>query len=73
MLEVLPGKVYDKHLMTNNQPLTLIYCMESEKSTYRQISHISLTKSQNFDVSRLVLQLSLPNQSKPGVKSRMKM
>ena len=31
------------------------------------------TKSQNFKNSRLVLQLSLPNALKPGVKSRMKM
>ena len=31
------------------------------------------TKSQNLDVSRLVLQLSLSNPLKPGVKSRMKM
>ena len=29
--------------------------------------------SQNSTDSRLVLQLSLPNQLKPGVKSRMKM
>ena len=36
-------------------------------------SNISHTKSQNLDVSRLVLQLSLSNPLKPGVKSRMKM
>ena len=41
--------------------------------TYRKISNISRTKSQNLNVSRLVLQLSLPNPMKPGVKSRMKM
>ena len=40
---------------------------------YRQISNISRTKSQNLNVSRLVLQLPLPNPVKPGVKSRMKM
>ena len=28
---------------------------------------------QNLTVSRLVLQVSLPNPLKPGVKSRMKM
>ena len=39
---------------------------------YRQISNISRTKSQNLNVSRIVLQLSLPNPLKPGVKSRMK-
>ena len=42
-------------------------------SNYRQISYISRTKSQNLNVSRLVLQFSLHNQLKPGVKSRMKM
>ena len=40
---------------------------------YRKISNIKRTKSPNLDVSRLVLQLSLPNPMKPGVKSRMKM
>ena len=40
---------------------------------YHQTSNISHTKSQNLNVSRLVLQLSLPNPLKPGVKSRMKM
>ena len=40
---------------------------------YRPISNISRTKSQNLNVSRLVLQLSLRNRLKPGVKSRMKM
>ena len=40
---------------------------------YRQISNIRRTKSQNLNVSRLVLQLSLRSILKPGVKSRMKM
>ena len=40
---------------------------------YHQISNISGTKSQNLNVCRLVLQLSLHNLLKPGVKSRMKM
>ena len=39
---------------------------------YRQTSDISRTKSKNINVSRLVMQLSLPNPLKPGVKSRMK-
>ena len=38
-----------------------------------QISNISHTKSQNLNVSHLVLQLSLPNPLKPSVKWRMKM
>ena len=36
--------------------------------SYRQLSNISDTKSQNLNVSRLVLQLYLPNPLKPGVK-----
>ena len=40
--------------------------------TYRKISNIRRTKSQNLNVSRFVLQLSSPNPMKPGVKSRMK-
>ena len=40
---------------------------------YRKVSNISRTKSQNLIVSDLVLQLSLPNPLKLGVKSRMKM
>ena len=43
---------------------------------YHQISNIRHTKSQNFNVSSLVLQLSLPNDPnplKPGVKSGTKM
>ena len=40
---------------------------------YRQISNISRTEAQNLNVSRLVLQLSLPNLFTPGVKSTMKM
>ena len=37
-----------------------------------KISNVRGTKSQNLDNSHLVLQLSLPNPLKPGVKSRMK-
>ena len=50
-----------------------------DQVTWRQLisctvkSNISSTKSQNLNVCRLVLQLSLPNPMKPGVKSRMKM
>ena len=47
-----------------------MYCIHS---TCRQTSKISGIKSQNVDVSRFVLQLSLPNPLKPGVKSRMKL
>ena len=40
---------------------------------YRQTSKIKWAKSQNLNVSRLVLQLSLLIPLKPGVQSRMKM
>ena len=40
--------------------------------TYHQASNIIRTKYQKLNVSRLVLQLSLPNSLKPGVESRMK-
>ena len=40
---------------------------------YRQFSNVRGTQSQNINVSRLVLLLSLPNPLKPGVKLRMKM
>ena len=39
---------------------------------YRQTSNISGTKSQNWNVSRLVLQLFFANPLKPDVKSRIK-
>ena len=40
---------------------------------YPKICNIRRTKSQNFNVSRLVLQLYMPDHLKPRVKSRMKM
>ena len=39
---------------------------------FRQTANIRSTKSQNINVFRLVLQLSLPKPSKPVVQSRMK-
>ena len=42
-------------------------------SNYRQTSNLSGNKFQNWNFSHLILQLSLPNPLKPGVKSRMKM
>ena len=40
---------------------------------YRKVSNIRRTKSQYSNDSHLVLQSSLPNPLKPGVKLRMKM
>ena len=45
----------------------------SRYQIYCQTSKTGRTESQNLKVFRLVLQLSLPNPLKPGVKSRMKM
>ena len=42
-------------------------------SIYRQTSNIRRTQYKNLNVSRLVLQLCLPNPLKSGAKSRMKM
>ena len=39
---------------------------------YRKLSNIRRTKSQHLNDSRLILQMSLPNPLKPGVKLRMK-
>ena len=44
-----------------------------QRNAYRQTTNIKGTKQQNVNVCHLVLQSSLPNPSKPGVKSRMKM
>ena len=49
-----------------------IYTWVSARKTYRKTCSISCTKSHNLNVSNLVLQLSLFNPLKPGVKSRMK-
>ena len=43
------------------------------KWIYRKISDIRRATSPNLNTSRLVLQLSLSNPMKPGVKLRMKM
>ena len=44
----------------------------SATETYTMKPLFKTTKSQNLNVSRPVLQLSLPNPLKPGVKSKMK-
>ena len=41
--------------------------------TYRKVSNIRRTQNQNLNDSRLNMLWPLPNQLKPGVKSRMKM
>ena len=55
--------------------MTLIGLWSDVRIGLHQTSNTGIrhNKSQNLNVSRLVLQLSLPNPLKPGVKSRMKM
>ena len=55
-------------IIARNERLVIV-----SNTNYCKIYNISRTKSPNLNVSRLVLQLSLPNPMKPGVKSRMKM
>ena len=56
----------------DNRDLSMSMSLE-DGSTYRPISSIRCTKSHNLNVSHFVVQLSLSNPLKPGVKSRMKM
>ena len=73
---------YDKitHLKSSVEPLS-VFSSKCEhkistiyyKSKYRKISNIRRTQNQNLNDSRLIMQLHLPNPSKPVVKSRMKM
>ena len=53
--------------------ICIIQFIGNARNIYHQISNISSTKSQNLNVSHLVLQLSLCNILKPGVEWRMKM
>ena len=54
-------------------PNILSSAYSSAFSIYHKISNIRGTESPTSNVSRLVLQLSLANPMKPGVKSRMEM
>ena len=58
---ILPSNPRDMSVFSSS---TLIYC---------QFSNISHIQSQNINVSRVALQLSLPNPLKPYVKLRTKM
>ena len=53
---------------THHRRLPNYHPLLQRKNNYHQTSNISHTKSPNFNVSRLVLQLSLSNPLKPGVK-----
>ena len=56
-----------------HSPRQFVRVYAPESSYYHKISNIRRTKSPNLNVSSHVLPLSLPNPTKPGVKSRMKM
>ena len=60
-------------LQTRTKLITTNIMFSALEQTYRKISNIRRTKSQNLNVSGLVVQLSSPNPMKPGVQSRMKM
>ena len=55
-----------------NIPVSATEHNRTRSRIYHHTSNISRTKSQNLNISRIVLQLSLPNPLKPGVKPRMK-
>ena len=56
-----------------NNPTKSPMVWNARNTIYRKISNIRCAKSPNLNVSRPVLQLSLPDPMKPGVESRMKM
>ena len=60
-------------LHTDMTPVVGILPHVTQGPTNRKTSSISRTKSRNLNVSCLLLQWSLPNPLKPGVKLRMKM
>ena len=64
---ILPTVIPVSVLLAGKAVDALVVCI------YRKVSNIRRTKSQNLNDSCLVLQLSLPNRLKPGVKSIMKM
>ena len=68
------GLSYTANTVAGDDPRTHGAMASSDKIlTYRQTSNVTRTKSQNLNISRFVLQMSLPNPVKPGAKSKMKM
>ena len=60
-------------VLASNKDLAISNFYADSTVTTRKIYNIRRTRSPNLNVTRLVLQLSLPNQLKPGFKSIMKM
>ena len=67
------NEIFNKQFSRGRGTPDAIFVDGQLQEEYCKISKIMHTKSQNLNVSRLVLQLSLPSPLKPGVKSRMKM
>ena len=70
----LTGRFPHKGPVTRKMfPFENVFIYSIQSHEYRKISNIRRTQNQNLNDSRHVMQLPLPNPSKPGVKSRMKM
>ena len=69
----LETAVARKMLFHKRQGTTTKQSTTNPLHTYHQTSKISCTKSQNLYIFRLLLQLSLSNSLKPGVKLRVMM
>ena len=77
---VVKEKIFsiENHVFPLSQDMSVIVSAISPKGvweydSYHKTFSISRTKYQNLNVSCLLLQWSLPNPLKPGVKLRMKM
>ena len=68
--QLLLFQSFHNRTLCANSPVFQIF---EGQFTYRKVSNIRRTKSPILNDSRLVLQLSLPNPLKLGIKSRMKM
>ena len=76
MVAILPRPQCVKNIIIKLSMLIddqIVMSFKTGSSEYCQTSNTRCTKSQNLNVSRLVLQLSLSNPLQPGVKSSMKM
>ena len=67
------GDLYNPYFQGCFSGTGAITCLPQCQGSYRKVSNIRHTQSQNLNDFHLVLQSSLPNPLKPGAKSRMKM
>ena len=71
------GTKYDRNMKYFIQEIAFVNvsglnCVQLLTGKYHKTSNISYTKSENSNHSLLVLQLTLLNPLKPGIRSRMK-